>query len=1147
MTAPASSPHSASGTVDGSPRFSAQTLATLMGLPTPTPEQAAVIEAPLSPVLVVAGAGSGKTETMSSRVLFLIANGLMEPREILGLTFTRKAAFELEERISRRLRTLASALEDAGEALPPALERSRDDLVGQRPTVQTYNGFALDLVKEHALRIGIDPDFTVLSPAGSWQLAYDIVSTWPGALPFTQSPATIASALTSLAGSLADHLVTPEQLEDYLGEVHRHTQNLPLQEEGRRTAAPKLVKRLWTILEQRAQLVPMLQRFEQVKRERSVIDFADQVSLAAQIAARAPEVPALMRSSYSAVLLDEFQDTSVAQLQLLADLFGSGHATTAVGDPNQAIYGWRGASAASLTTFVERFGTESTPVLQRSLSTSWRNDSAVLSAANAISRPLSRSDDPVNVPELTTRPGAGVGRIRAERFAESREEAAAIAAWIRDARELASADPALRDAPAPSAAVLIRARRMIPLVEEALTAAGLPHHTVGGGGLLNQPEVADVRALLEAADSSAAGASAVRLLAGPRFCLSRHDLAVLGEWTKQLSRRTPVARRSDDAAASLTVVDAIDAAVPYDFQDATGRRMSEAGQQRVRQLRDMLRRLRQNSALPLADQVDLAIRELGVDLALIADPDRDPAYALANLHEFRTAAADYDDGTAERSLAAFLAFLTVTEQKESGFATAVDASLIPEDAVTITTMHGAKGLEWDMVAIAGLNDGAFPSYDSRSTDGTDEATGLERPKDHGWLGTMEFASIPTELRGDSHLLSELAWAEPTTQVGLEEVIEEFFLNNGEERLREERRLMYVALTRAKHDLLLTSSAWRPDATKPAPPSRFLGELLAAGVLTELPSAEIPEENPLASTPPSAQWPESPSPRAAEVQRIIDDIQRGRTAADLAAAVGGLAAAAADEDAASTDVNQGREADAITLGADQVIAAHEDRADRSTVELPLRLSASDLVALAEENTADRALDMLRPLPKRPGVQAATGTQFHAWVERATSNAALLEVEEVDDDAPDTTLTQLREKFEQSAFARMKPLAVEEPVAAVLGSAVTVGVIDAVFPDPEDPEGVWIVDWKTGRVPSRSELDARALQLSIYRLAWHQRTGVPLAKIRTFFHYVAAERTMEITRHRSRADLEAMISAERWSEGPGRSERSEEPEGKVSRES
>ncbi|MGO1228184.1 MAG: UvrD-helicase domain-containing protein, partial [Brachybacterium sp.] len=350
-------------------RHSAASLAALLEQPPPTAEQTSVIEAPLAPMLVVAGAGSGKTETMASRVVWLIANGIVEPRQVLGLTFTRKAAHELAERIGARLGTLATALRAEGLPLPRGLECGGDDLVGQRPVVHTYNGFALDLVREHALAVGIDPELTMMSTSASWQLAHEIIEGWDDSLDLEASPATLTAALLSLTSSLADHLVTPAQLAAHLHEIHEHLSQIPLQVEGRRRTTPKEVAKVLGALESRLALIPLLERFAEIRAEASALDFADQVSLAARVAREVPAASSLARRMHKVVLLDEFQDTSVAQLQMLTDLFGPGHAACAVGDPQQAIYGWRGASAASLAGFADAFATPEQSVLQRTLST----------------------------------------------------------------------------------------------------------------------------------------------------------------------------------------------------------------------------------------------------------------------------------------------------------------------------------------------------------------------------------------------------------------------------------------------------------------------------------------------------------------------------------------------------------------------------------------------------------------------------------------------------------------------------------------------------------------------------------------------------------------------------------------------------------
>lgn len=1080
------------------PQHSAARLAALLEQPPPTAEQTRVIEAPLAPMLVVAGAGSGKTETMASRVVWLIANGIVEPRQVLGLTFTRKAAHELGERISARLSTLASALRGEGLPLPAGLERGGDDLVGQRPVVHTYNGFALDLVREHALAVGIDPELTMMSTSASWQLAHEIIEGWDDSLDLEASPATLTAALLSLTSSLADHLATPAQLAEHLEQIRSHLSGIPLQVEGRRRTTPKAVASVLGALESRLALIPLLERFAQIRTEASALDFADQVSLAARVAREVPAAGALARRMHKVVLLDEFQDTSVAQLQMLTDLFGPGHAACAVGDPQQAIYGWRGASAASLAGFATAFATPEQPVLECSLSTSWRNDEAVLSVANRLAAPLRRADAGLTIPELQARPGAGEGACEIVEASDERAEARAIGQWI-----LARRAEGPQDEPPASAAVLVRARRQIPALVEGLEELGLSAEVVGLGGLLHRPEVADVRAVLECAHDPGRGDALMRLLTGPRFRLGARDLAVLGRWRDRMGSR--LRRESDtpggqDEVESVSLVDAVDDLPPVDWTDPSGRSLSAPGRERLLQIQQILREMRRLLPLPLPDLVTAATRLLEVDLTLLqTEPG---SRALADLEAFRDHAASFDRTARRGGLGAYLDLLEISEDEEAGLSvTAAPETAHDPAAVTIVTMHSAKGLEWDLVAVAGLTEGTVPSYDLRRAK-TDEAGRVRVPGD-GWLGKLASASVPTALRGDADTLPELAWAEADTQVDAEGLIEEFRFAQGEESLREDRRLMYVAVTRARRRLLLTSAAWRSGLTSARPRSRYLtevGDLVPERFRTV---QEVPEQNPLESERAQAQWPPAPG----------EQEQARARAAEL------LAQVAAQEQSEPADPQ-------LAELVRRTVADLEQQAAPPLVHSPPRLSASQVVHQAKDPQA-AAIDLLRPLPRRPSPAAARGTAFHAWLESRYDSATLLDLEDLVDledpeagEGSELDHRSLREAFNASEWAQRSPLAVEQPVHTRVGEIAVRGVIDAVFADPEGTdgsEGVLIVDWKTGRVPAAAQLRERALQLSLYRLAWHESTGLPLARIRTAFHFVAEGVTHEVRRHPSRETI------------------------------
>src|SRR5690625_1425760 len=438
-------------------------IAEALGQHVPTPEQQAVIEAPLAPQLVVAGAGSGKTETMSARVVYLVATGQVRADQVLGLTFTRKAAAELSDRVRTRLRQLRrTGLLDTHQAATGGLEVDR-------PTIATYNSFAADIAKEHALRIGMDPDARLVTEAGAWQIADAVVQGWHASLDVDASPSVVTDAVLSLSGALAEHLLTVDEARDQLEDL---ADSLLAADPAPRAKAPYAdTRKVVTALRERAALLDLVAAYARAKRERGVMDFADQVAMAARIAETVPTVGQALREQYPLVLLDEYQDTSVAQLRLLSAVFGDGHAVTAVGDPNQAIYGWRGAAAAALADFPAQFpslgraGQQATPT--RYLRTSWRNDARILAVANRISAPL-RQAAAVEVPELAARPGAGAGHVTAGYPTTMAEEVEGVAEFLAE-----------RWDPATTAAVLCRARSQFPAVVEALRARDIPVEVLG--------------------------------------------------------------------------------------------------------------------------------------------------------------------------------------------------------------------------------------------------------------------------------------------------------------------------------------------------------------------------------------------------------------------------------------------------------------------------------------------------------------------------------------------------------------------------------------------------------------------------------------------------------------------------------------------
>ncbi len=338
---------------------SPEELAARLGIHAPTPEQRVVIAAPSAPALVVAGAGSGKTETMAGRIVWLVANGA-DPDAILGLTFTRKAARELAERIALRL----GRLRDVGLGDP-------EDL--RMPVVSTYNAFAASIFREYGLAIGQDPEAEVIGEPAAWRLARRVVveSRDPRLARIDVSPTRLASAVVELSGTITDNLADPADVLA-LAEEFEALGERPLggtAAYGGGKVLPKI-----DAVAALGVLVPLVVAYRERKRQRGLMEFSDQIAFAVEICRRSATARDAVRARFRHVILDEYQDTSGVQTALLSILFRDA-SVMAVGDPNHAIYGWRGASASKLHRFRTDFSSEPPAVERPPLITSCRKAS----------------------------------------------------------------------------------------------------------------------------------------------------------------------------------------------------------------------------------------------------------------------------------------------------------------------------------------------------------------------------------------------------------------------------------------------------------------------------------------------------------------------------------------------------------------------------------------------------------------------------------------------------------------------------------------------------------------------------------------------------------------------------------------------------
>ncbi len=1088
-------------------------LAAALGQFPPTAEQSAVIAAPLQPALVVAGAGSGKTETMAGRVVWLVANGLVGRSEILGLTFTRKAAGELSERIRRRLARLAEfevralvphldrlhrlgaldvllELEQSGAAeavrrrtldrlaveagVADARSDAAPDSLLDRPTVATYNSFADAIVRENAVRIGRDPETAVLSESAAWLMMRRVVLDSDDERLEQRENAlrTIIDAALRVARDSVDNLVDLDELSAY-GERFLDVLERPSTRAGTTVYAD--VARAADNVGALPLLAGLAAQYQARKRRLGVIDFSDQVAGAHAVVSAHPSVVADLRRRHRVVLLDEYQDTSVVQTGLLASLFAD-HPVMAVGDPHQSIYGWRGASAGNLGDFAGAFA-HADEAARFTLATSWRNSVSVLQAANAVLGPLAATS-PVPVEQLRARPGAPRGAVEVAFDADLDAETDRVAAWFEAVRE--SRRAAGRGT---TGAILLRSKKHMTRFAEALGRRGIPHRILGLGGLLSTPEVVDVVAALRVISDPAAGSSLLRLLAGPRWRVGLADLRALADLGRRLARSDAALQplspevaeqvRASAAGDHASLVDALDFVlrVPRDHGWLAG--FTAEARERLREAAGVFADLRRAASVPIPELVRLIELELRLDIELAANESRGPARVASDqlrafVDELHAFLATDESG----SLPSLLAWLDHAERQDE-FAPRTEPP--EDDVVQILTIHGSKGLEWDAVAVGRVVGDELPAA----------------PRDQqGWLG---FGVVPYAFRGDARWLPRFGWEAhlAPTQQDLMSGLKQFRQANADRHREEERRLAYVAVTRARDALLLSGSFWA-GTRKPRGPSPFLVEI-AEAVGAVLPSAD-PGENPYLARRELLVWPLDPlGERRDRVERAAEAVR---------------AAVAAPRAEPSDDL-------ALLL------AERSERAGGARRVAPARIPASrfkDFVA-----DYDAAVDAtLRPMPERPYRQTRLGTRFHAWVEQRSGVVARgpqvdAPIWEVDDEAGeggadaeegDADLARLQEIFLRSEWAQLRPLEVETEIDftddTMLGDGrahVVICKLDAVYRREDRGGRIEIVDWKTGRAPrTPAERRERMLQLEMYRRAYHAKHGIPLSEIDVALYYV-----------------------------------------------
>ena len=786
-------------------------------------EQLTAITAPPAPGVIIAGAGSGKTAVMAARVVWLVGTGAVRPEEVLGLTFTRKAAAELSERVRRAL--LRAGVVPSGGA----------DEAGEQ-LIMTYDAFAGRIVAEHGLRIGFEADPTMITGATRYRLASRVVTAAAGPFEFISRlrPATVTERVLRLDADLQQHLVDVDTLDGHARDLLLGYASAPPNTRGKPYAD---VRRAMAVVQERLELASLVRDYQALKARLGLVEFADQMAIAARLATEIPQVSELLRSTFRVVLLDEYQDTSAAQAAMLRGLFsgrtprdGLGHPVTAVGDPFQAIYGWRGAASSNITTFADSFRrADGRPAAEFALTVNRRSGRTILDVANVLSRPL-RAAAPSGTQTLEglglLRPpdGAPAGGVRAATFSTWNEEVSWIGEQIVGLR---SAGAIERWA---DVAVLTRRNADIGPLYAELTGRDLPVEIVGLGGLLHLPEVMDVTSTLRSIDDVTANPDLVRLLTGPRWAIGQRDLALLGRRARQLARQT-AGPQPDDRDAGPDLLAALEHAVAdvdptevvslLDAVESPGEGdYSAAARERFGLLAAELGYLRRHAQEPVLDLVRRVIATLGLDIELRATPEFERGARIDQLGAFLDAVAAYVDVDGDASLTGLLAYLQAEIEQGAGLDQAVPSD---REAVKLLTVHKAKGLEWDVVFLPALMHGIFPS--DRVTD--------------NWVTNP--AVLPADLRGDAAAIPQLADATNAAMA-------EYKTRLTEQQLLAEDRLGYVGVTRAKRLLVGSGHWWRADLVRPRTPSAYL-----RAIVEEARAQDCADSQGDAPEPPGVGW------------------------------------------------------------------------------------------------------------------------------------------------------------------------------------------------------------------------------------------------------------------------------------------------------
>ncbi|MBI3323577.1 MAG: ATP-dependent helicase [Candidatus Omnitrophica bacterium] len=952
-------------------------------------EQQEAVLASEGPLFVLAGAGTGKTRVICSRIARLLQppSGL-SPAQLLALTFSRRAAQEMLERVERLHGTYA-------------------DEMG----IFTFHGFCHRFLQDHALELKLPPRFRLLDQTEAWvffrELLPELRLRRHGSLA---DPAGCIEGLLRFISRAKDELVSPRE---YLAHVRA------LQDPEERGRGVE-VARAYRIYQQRM-------------AQAGHLDFGDLIVRTLQALRDRPALLRELRRRYQAILVDEFQDTNVAQIELLSQMAGSGEGLCVVGDDDQAIYRFRGASFASFILMKQHFPKVRTVRLTRN----YRSSPVILSAAGRLIRhnEPDRYDPGKRV--WTEEPGgAPVEVVRANADRQEAEEAARVIRRIWEGQPAAARRW-------DRIAVLYRAHAHRDRLVELLRSEGIPFAVRGGSFLFDQPEIRDLIALLQVLQDPSDGLALYRLLAHPLWGIPGGDLVALCREARDSERPLVEVLRS---ASDPALQEETRSSVSQLIGELDRLRREGAG----RGVEDLVMRAVEETFLRAAFRLPPVIAGGGPPVGAGGGPPGRAGDPVVSLGRFLRLTYRYARNHPDRrDLASFLRYLDSLRQapgNDSG-----EEEDPAADAVRLMTVHQAKGLEFDWVVVLGLTQGRFPARN--------------RP---------EAVPFPVELMKES-------------------------LPRGDYHLQEERRLFYVACTRARRGLVLLTQ----DR------SRFRPSTFVREILREAPAGEVLERalEPLTGS----ALEDLPGPAPERVSLAAE-----RETLELLARIRRLR----PED---------EEGFARALRRLQELAGScwRDRRAIPLSAIPARVPVGERLSFTQLETyrfcpMKYLYGYVYRLPSRPTPQMALGTDLHECLERFFAEVMRGRVPPPEELRESFLRLHQRGRYgephQDEGYRRMgedllarfyrkhegsfrAPLFVERPFLLRLGEVALQGFVDRV--DALPGGGVEVLDYKSGKPKEAADFEGR-LQLLVYALAAREVFG--LEPRRVTFYYLQGNSTL-----------------------------------------